>query len=255
MNTFNQTISCCTQLYQLPLTQLLLGDSFHPGGLTLTKKLAQKTLINRQSLVLDVAAGKGTSAKYLSAHYGAQVFALDLGLENLQDLLPSSSGRNKNLMPIVGDALSLPFVDNALDVVLCECTLCTFSNKSSALKEMYRVLRPGGFIAISDIYLNQPLPQSLTQDVSRWLCVADSCSALQSQECISATGFNKIQFNDESQHLITTIKTIEQKITKMGHLPIIKTQLDKLTDFPFKQLSQFIIDGNAGYYLLTARKQ
>lgn len=254
MNTSRQTISCCTQLYQLPLTQLLLGESFHPGGLTLTKKLAQKTLLNRHSIVLDVAAGKGNSAKYLSTHYGAKVFALDLGLDNLQYLLPSYSGRNKKLTPIVGDALSLPIADNSLDVVLCECALCTFSNKNSALKEMYRVLKPGGFIAISDIYLNQHLPQSLNQYISRWLCVADACSALQSQYCISETGFNKIQFNDESQHLIETIKTIEQKITKIKHLPMIKTQLDKLSDFPFKRLSQFIINGNAGYYLLTAKK-
>ena len=107
MNTFKQTISCCTQLYQLPITQLLLGDSFHPGGLTLTKKLAQKTLINRQSMVLDVAAGKGTSAKYLSTHYGAQVFALDLGLDNLRDIVQYTSQGNSKLTPILADALSL----------------------------------------------------------------------------------------------------------------------------------------------------
>ncbi|MEY8215716.1 MAG: methyltransferase domain-containing protein [Colwellia sp.] len=249
MNIINSNIGCCTSLYQLPLTQLLLGDSFHPGGLTLTKTLAQKTLINRQSIVLDVAAGKGSSASYLTKQYGAQLLALDLGIDNLKSI-----SRLPKVQPIVGSAQSLPFIDNSVDVILCECALCLFTDKTQSLKEMHRVLKPGGFIAISDIYLNKPLPELLNNNISQWLCIADALSSEGSQNIIAKANFTNIRFSDESSYLINTIKEIEKKINRLKHLTIIKSQLEKFNDFPFKKLAEFIVEGNSGYYLLTARK-
>ena len=54
--------SCCAQLYENDVVQLLLGDSFHPGGLGLTSTLGETLRLTEDSRVLDVASGKGASA-------------------------------------------------------------------------------------------------------------------------------------------------------------------------------------------------
>lgn len=259
MSTNTATMQCCSDLYQLPLTQLLLGDSFHPGGLTLTKKLAEKTLINRQSIVLDLAAGKGGSAQFLNRQYGAQVLALDLGLENLQKI-PANI---QKIQAIQANALTLPIKDNSIDVVFCECALCTFTDRQAVIKEIYRVLKPNGFVAVSDIYLNQPLPQQLNTNISRWLCIGEALTANACQACFASNTnevrkktalFEQIRFTDQSQYLLDNIKTIEKKLHKLAFLPLIKQLSSEIKHFPYQQLKQFIIDGGAGYYLLTARK-
>jgi len=247
-----QPISCCSDFYQLPIVSLLLGDSFHPGGLTLTRKLASKTLVNRKSLVLDIAAGKAASAKFICEHYGAKVYAVDLGLENLQ-LIPRKSD-NQQLFPIIADATLLPFTDNCFDVVFCECALCTFKNRDSALKEIYRVLKPGGFIAISDIYLNSKLPKILQQQLTTFLCISGALSTQMSQATIVSAGFEQVKFYDESEHLLSMVSSVESKIEKLQHAKIIAKQLSRFGKFNFKQLGQYIKNKGAGYYLLTARK-
>jgi len=262
MSTNTATMQCCSDLYQLPLTQLLLGDSFHPGGLTLTKKLAEKTLVNRQSVILDIAAGKGGSAQFLNRQYGAHVLALDLGLKNLQKI-PANI---KKIQAIQANALTLPIKDNSIDVVFCECALCTFTDRQAVIKEIYRVLKPHGFVAVSDIYLNQPLPQQLNNNISRWLCIGEALTANACQACFEENAsnvneaikktplFEQIRFTDQSQYLLDNIKTIEQKLRKLAFLPLIKQLSSEIKNFPYQQLKQFIIDGGAGYYLLTARK-
>lgn len=250
-----QTAACCTDLYQLPITQLLLGDSFHPGGLSLTRKLAEKTLVNRQSIVVDIAAGKGHSAQFLNRNYGATVIALDLGLINLQQL----PQHKKKLQAIQANALALPLLNNSVNVVFCECALCTFDDRLAAIKEMYRVLKPGGFVAISDIFLNKKLPAHLEHNISRWLCVSNAQSMAHCQEFFGQTfnnndAFEQLRFSDQSQPLLKTISDIEQKLKKLSYLPLVKNLSKELSNFPYQQLKEFIIDNGAGYYLLTARK-
>lgn len=250
MKIADSSISCCTNLYELPLTQILLGDSFHPGGLALTKLLAQKALINRHSIVLDVATGKGTSANYIATQYGAKVFALDLGIENLKKMVTAPRS-----FPVVGSAESLPFADSSFDVVLCECSLCLFSNKLQSLKEIHRVLKPDGFIAISDIYVNQALPSSLNNELSQWLCIANALSSQQSQRIIASAGFSNIRFYDESKYLINTVAEIEEKVGRLKNLTILKREIATLNEFPLQELATFITEGKGGYYLLTGRKK
>ena len=57
---------CCAKLYESDLVKLLLGDSFHPGGLRLTERLGSLLRLTAESRVLDVASGNGTSAFFLA---------------------------------------------------------------------------------------------------------------------------------------------------------------------------------------------
>ncbi|MFT5162258.1 MAG: arsenite methyltransferase [Alteromonadaceae bacterium] len=249
---------CCVDFYQLPLTQLLLGDSFHPGGLNLTHQLALQTLVNRQSKVLDVAAGKGTTAHYLANTFGATTYAVDRGIANLK-IAKNNFGRQK-INILQGDATHLPFRSDSFDVVFCECALSTFGNRKRALTEMYRVLKPRGFIAISDVYLNEPMPTDLHERLSQWLCISGSLNATHSQQIIEYGGFRQVRFTDVSAQLLETIHAIEAKLTSPD--PDLSQLIE--TEFHRQQtewhegiasrLAKFIYNGGAGYYTLTARK-
>lgn len=253
--------SCCVEFYQLPLTQMLLGESFHPGGVQLTHKLATQTLVNRHSTVLDVAAGKCISAHYLADNFGATVYALDCGLSHLNHGKAESTQYNQDKVHCIqGDAEHLPIASDSIDVVFCECALCTFDNRENALTEIYRVLKPRGFIAISDVYLNESLPIELNIELNRWLCVSGAFNAIRSQEIVAQGGFYQLRFRDCSEQLLETIHTIEKKLTapdpqlsELIHQQAMLQQSNWQHGIP-RRLAHFIYDGGAGYYTLTARK-
>ena len=68
---------CCAQLYESDLAKLLLGDSFHPGGVKLTERLGMLLQLTPQSRVLDIASGQGSSALFLAERFGCQVLGID----------------------------------------------------------------------------------------------------------------------------------------------------------------------------------
>src|SRR5689334_3666393 len=74
---------CCAQLYESDLAKILLGDSFHPGGLKLTERLGELLHLTPASRVLDVASGKGTSAFFLAERFGCHVVGTDYGSQNI----------------------------------------------------------------------------------------------------------------------------------------------------------------------------
>src|SRR5947207_507755 len=75
---------CCATLYESDLARFLLGDSFHPGGLQLTRQLGRMLGLNPASRVLDVACGKGTTAIFLAKEFGCGVLGIDYGEQNVE---------------------------------------------------------------------------------------------------------------------------------------------------------------------------
>src|SRR5215471_7444992 len=75
---------CCQAVYDSDAVKLLLGDSLHPGGTELTMRLGAMLDLGPQSRVLDVAAGRGTSALTLAARFGCEVIGLDYSTRNTE---------------------------------------------------------------------------------------------------------------------------------------------------------------------------
>lgn len=76
--------SCCATLYESDMARMLLGDSFHPGGLALTRRLGELLGLKPGIRVLDVASGKGESALFLAKTFGCEVVGLDFGALNVE---------------------------------------------------------------------------------------------------------------------------------------------------------------------------
>src|SRR5260370_33258733 len=77
------TKACCADLYASDWARLLLGESLHAGGLALTERLGALLGLDAQTRVLDLAAGRGTSALHLARVFGCQVTGVDYGARNV----------------------------------------------------------------------------------------------------------------------------------------------------------------------------
>ncbi|GIU84582.1 MAG: hypothetical protein KatS3mg008_1357 [Acidimicrobiales bacterium] len=137
--------ACCVAVWGIDLLPLLLGASYHPGGLEVTGRLAELMGLTRGEVVLDVASGIGTTALFLASMYHVRVVGVDMGVSQCGRAMrrASSAGLSSRVSVVVGDAERLPVSDDSLDAVVCECALCTFPDKPTAARELARVVRPG----------------------------------------------------------------------------------------------------------------
>jgi len=123
----------------------LLGPALRPGGLALTRQALALCRLPGGARVLDLGCGPGVSLGYLRQTAGCRA----VGLDPSPVLLAEAAG----LGPVLtGRAEALPFADGCLDAVLCECVLSLTRDKDAALLECARVLTPGGWLIISDVY-------------------------------------------------------------------------------------------------------
>lgn len=154
---------CCAALYQSDLARLLLGESFHPGGLRLTRRLGELLELGPGRRVLDVASGTGESAVILARQFGCAVTGIDFGAGNVAESTAraEAEGLADQIHFHTGDAEKLATFDASFDAVICECAFCTFPNKRAAAAEFARVLTPGGRVGLSDLTRSGPLSPEL----------------------------------------------------------------------------------------------
>jgi arsenite methyltransferase len=155
--------ACCAAAYGNDAAALLLGESYHPGGLTLTRRLAGLLDMQAGWRVVDVACGPGTTARLLAAEYAVSVDGVDLNPTQVD--VPGARVHR-------GDAERIPLPDASFDVVVCECAFCTFPDKNRAVAEAARLLRPGGRFGLTDVTVAGPLPGEL-RGLAAWVaCIA-----------------------------------------------------------------------------------
>jgi ubiquinone/menaquinone biosynthesis C-methylase UbiE len=167
---------CCAKLYESDLAKLLLGESFHPGGLKLTERLGSLLQLTEKSCVLDVASGTGASALFIAKRFGCRVIGIDLGRQNVLRATQAAAaqGLKDQVQFQHADAERMSFPDNSFDAVICECAFCTFPDKEAAAREFARVLRPGGCLGLSDLTRSQELAGPLHSLLAWIACIADA---------------------------------------------------------------------------------
>ena len=120
------------------------GAPLRPGGLALTEELIGLAGFRPGDHVADVGCGLGGSTRLLNER-GVLAVGVDIDVEARADGGASAL--------VAADAARLPFADGRLDGVLAECVLSVLTDRSAALAEWARVLRAGGRLALSDVYI------------------------------------------------------------------------------------------------------
>ena len=256
-------IKCaCTNFYENDLVKYLLGDSFHPGGLALTQELGEALELKASDAVLDVASGQGTSAHFLAAAFKCRVTGVDLSEKNLDIARARSIQENpQELVTFVkGDAESLPFPDHTFDAVISECAFCTFPSKEIAAREKFRILKPGGWMGLTDMAVDQKqLPEEMKGLLFHAACIADARTVEEYHEILGEAGFTKLSAVDCREALREMLASIKQRIF-MAELAVGLKKLD-LGDIDFAKgkhwlaLSEELINkGIITYVLITGQR-
>ena len=204
--------SCCAAVYASDWARLLLGDSFHPGGLVLTARLGTLLALGPATRVLDVAGGPGASAVHLAQTFGCPVTALDYSAVTVAAARQAAdqAGMGHLVEAVQGDAERLPFENESFDAVVCECAFCTFPNKAVAAAEFGRVLRPGGRVGLSDLTRAGPLPPELEGLLAWVACIADARPAAEYVAYLQGAGLavDRVEPHDEALgELVGSIRT------------------------------------------------
>ncbi len=254
--------SCCAALYQSDIARLLLGDSFHPGGLTLTKRLGQLLNLQPGLRLLDVAAGQGTSALFLAETFGCEVVGVDYGAESVREATQraEAAGLSKLVHFTEGDAEQLRFEANSFDAIICECAFCTFPNKATAAVEFARVLRPGGQLALSDLTRSGPLPPELDGLLAWISCIADARPLEEYTTYFEQAGLTIEQVEPHNTALSEMVEDVRTKLLGAELLlKLQKVELPPALDFgQAKSMVAHAADavqaGTLGYAVVVSRK-
>src|SRR5689334_3940438 len=190
MSDANEVKFCCAAAYGSEWARLLLGDSFHPGGMDLTERLGALLELAPGKRVLDVAAGKGTSAIHLARRFGCAVVGIDYGGANVRAATQAAEAADvAHLVHFAeGDAERLTAADASFDAVICECAFCTFPDKPAAAAEFARVLRRGGRVGLSDLTRAGDIPPDLRGLLAWIACIADAQPLSEYQRSLAEAG-------------------------------------------------------------------
>ena len=252
--------SCCATLYESDIARMLLGDSFHPGGLTLTKRLGELLGLKPGMRVLDVASGKGESAIYLAQTFGCEVTGLDFGPVNVEQATARAKEANVDSVHFeIGDAEKLPFADATFDAVICECAFCTFPNKTTAAVEFARILKPGGKVGLSDLTRAHELPKELKGLLAWVACIADALPVMEYTAHLEAAGMHDIHIEPHDEALEEMVRDIQGKLLGAELMSKLKKfDLGGINFAEAKAMARAASDAvrtkKLGYAILTAQR-
>jgi arsenite methyltransferase len=246
--------ACCAELYASEAVRWLLGDELHPGGERTTLRLADLAALETRERVVDVAAGPGVSARLLARTFGVRVVGVELAAATVERARRETA--DDRIRFVCGDAEALPLADETFDVVLSECSLCTFPDKRRAVAEMARVARPGGRIAIADVTADPgALPERLRTAAAAVACVADAREEHGYVELLEAAGCDMVARERRDHDLLAMLDRVEARLRVARMLATPGEQRERVREaVELVRLAQTEVRrGTLGYVLLVAR--
>ncbi|MFE9259024.1 class I SAM-dependent methyltransferase [Streptomyces sp. NPDC006879] len=253
--------ACCAAAYSGDVVCALLGDSYHPGGGRLTRRLVDSLAVRPGERVLDVACGRGSTALLLAGEYGVRAHGIDYSVENAAVARAAAQGLGlaQRAAFASADAERLPYPDAAFDVVVCECALCTFPDKVRAVAEFARVLRPGGRLGLADVTVE---PGQLGPELSglgaRIACLGDALPLHGYVDLLTGAGLRTVLAEPHQRALLAMVDRIEARLallrmTAPGMLS--SANIDpSATTVVLAQARRAVAGQTLGYALVIAHK-
>lgn len=250
---------CCSgALYGSAFAGLLLGNSWHPGGSDVSARLASLMNAARGELFLDLGCGAGTTARSLSERFGCRVIGVDMSPANTASAVQKTESRD-GISFLAGDGRHIPVPEGTFDGAVLECVLSTFSDKSTVVGELSRVLRPNGRLGISDVVVEGDLPEELRSPLMDAFCVGRALSADGYVDLLERGGFRVDTVEMMKRETLDFLEQIRRKIfvAKLA-IGVGKLKLDMGdVDYARHLLSLAVTaveQDRLGYFVVTAGK-
>jgi arsenite methyltransferase len=155
--------------------------------------------------VVDLGAGGGLDVFLASKKVGPNGQAI--GIDMTGDMVSlarknAEKGSYQNVRFYLGEIEAMPLPDNSVDCVISNCVLNLCPDKDAALKEIHRILKPGGRLAVSDIALKQKLPDAIANEVAAWTgCIAGALTIEDNRNKLARAGFGQVDIQDTGSDL------------------------------------------------------
>ena len=184
-------------LYHQPRFRDACGSEFRPGGLPLTAELAELCRLTPGLQVLDLGCGVGSTASFLARQFGVET----VGLDSSSASLAEAQANDQGVSWVLGRAEQIPFPDNHFDVCMCECFLSAVEEPAVVLREIRRVLRPTGLLAVTDVYLRRPSAGDTLKNLSPQVCLRGALGQQETKARFDDGGFEVCFWQDRSDAL------------------------------------------------------
>jgi SAM-dependent methyltransferase len=148
-------------------------------------------------VVLDLGSGGGIDVLLSARRVGpkGKAYGLDMTDEMLALARKNAAEAGAtNVAFLKGQIEAVPLPDDHVDVVISNCVINLSSDKARVLREAFRVLKPGGRFAVSDVVIDGPVPADLRRTVELWVgCIAGALETTEYERLLGAAGFREVE--------------------------------------------------------------
>ncbi len=147
--------------------------------------------------VLDLGSGGGIDVLLSAKRVGPTGKAY--GLDMTDEMLALARGNQRkagveNAEFLKGEIENIPLPDNSVDVIISNCVINLSADKDGVLREAFRVLKPGGRFAVSDVVVRGEMPSDIRRSVELWVgCVAGALEESEYRTKLAGAGFEQIE--------------------------------------------------------------
>ncbi|MBI3028141.1 MAG: arsenite methyltransferase [Candidatus Rokubacteria bacterium] len=178
-------------------------------------------------VVLDLGSGGGIDVLLSARRVGPTGKAYGLDMTDEMLALARENQRRAgvpNAEFLKGEIESIPLPDRSVDVIISNCVINLSGNKDRVLAEAFRVLRPGGRFAVSDIVVRGELPAPIRRSLEAWAgCVAGALTEEEYREKLGRAGFSRVDVEptriyrlEDAKELLTQYKDLLETGTLEG---------------------------------------
>ena len=175
--------------------------------------------------MLDLGSGGGIDVLLSAKRVGPTGKAY--GLDMTEEMLSLARANQKragaeNVEFLRGEIESIPLPDDSIDVIISNCVINLSADKDKVLREAFRVLKPGGRFAVSDVVIRGEVPDEVRQSMELWVgCVAGALKDTEYSGKLAAAGFEQVSIEP------TRVYTVEDARQFLGdHLAAMAAQMD-----------------------------
>ncbi|MGB6597152.1 MAG: arsenite methyltransferase, partial [Candidatus Acidiferrum sp.] len=153
--------------------------------------------LNAGEVVLDLGSGGGIDVLLSARRVGPTGKAYGLDMTDEMLALANENKRKagaENVEFLRGEIERIPLPDNSVDVIISNCVINLSADKDSVLREAFRVLKPGGRFAVSDVVTRGEISAAIRQSILLWVgCVAGALDEEEYRNKLAAAGFEGIE--------------------------------------------------------------
>jgi arsenite methyltransferase len=153
--------------------------------------------LNSGEVVLDLGSGGGVDVLLSAKRVGPTGKAYGLDMTDEMLALANENKRKagaENVEFLKGEIEQIPLPDNSVDVIISNCAINLSADKDRVLREAFRVLKPGGRFAVSDVVTHGEMLPEIRQSVLLWVgCVAGALEENEYRTKLTSAGFEKIE--------------------------------------------------------------